>query len=107
MSVTLTPPGPELCLLVSLAPWTWPGVGPDGREIAHILITHTPALTDGGTAVTVEDRMRRLSTCFGGLAGVRSLWRSRLIHLWRGESGLKAIAGHLLRSCRPYASLES
>ncbi|MFE7611757.1 hypothetical protein [Streptomyces celluloflavus] len=73
MSVTLTPPGPGLRLLVSLAAWTWPGAGPDGREIAHILITHTPALTDGGTAVTAEDRMRRLSACLGGLTGAREV----------------------------------
>lgn len=67
MSVTLTPPGPELRPLVSLAAWTWQGSGPDGRKIAHILITHTTALTDGSTAVTVEDRMRRLSACLGDL----------------------------------------
>ncbi|MGW1182841.1 hypothetical protein ACWD7Y_16830 [Streptomyces drozdowiczii] len=73
MSVTLIPPGPELRLLVSLAAWTWPGAGPDGREIAHILISHTPALTDGDTAVTAEDRMRGLSACLGGLTGAREV----------------------------------
>ncbi|GGV55095.1 hypothetical protein GCM10010277_54700 [Streptomyces longisporoflavus] len=73
MSVTLTPSGPELRLLVSLAAWTWPGAGPDGRETAHILITHTQALTDGGTAVTAEDRMRGLSACLGGLTGAREV----------------------------------
>ncbi|MEU6676851.1 hypothetical protein [Streptomyces sp. NPDC046925] len=73
MSVALTPPGPELRLLVSLAAWTWQGAGPDGRKIAHILITYTPALTDGGTAVTAEDRMRRLSACLGGLTGAREV----------------------------------
>ncbi|MFF8315069.1 hypothetical protein [Streptomyces lydicus] len=73
MSVALTPPGPDLRLLVSLAAWTWQGAGPDGREIAHILITHTPALTDGGTAVPAEDRMRRLSVCLGGLTGAREV----------------------------------
>ncbi|MFF1487741.1 hypothetical protein ACIGZH_03115 [Streptomyces sp. NPDC058319] len=69
MSVALTPPGPDLRLLVSLAAWTWQGAGPDGREIARILITHTPVLTDGGTAVPAEDRMRRLSAHLGGLTG--------------------------------------
>ncbi|MFD6336169.1 hypothetical protein [Streptomyces sp. NPDC060131] len=54
MSVLLTPPGPELRLLVSLAAWTWPGTRPDGGEIAHILITHTPALTGWGTTETAE-----------------------------------------------------
>ncbi|MBK3560498.1 hypothetical protein JHN55_29010 [Streptomyces sp. MBT56] len=73
MSVALTAPGPDLRLLVSLAAWTWPGAGPDGREIAHILITHTTALTDGGTAVTAEDRMRGLSACLGGLTGAREV----------------------------------
>ncbi|MFE5238618.1 MULTISPECIES: hypothetical protein [unclassified Streptomyces] len=73
MNVTLTPPGPDLRLLVSLAAWTWQGPGPDGREIAHILITHTTALTDGSTAVTAEDRMRRLSACLGGLTGAREV----------------------------------
>ncbi|MGW3292894.1 hypothetical protein ACWC9S_02900 [Streptomyces xiamenensis] len=73
MSVALTPPGPDLRLLVSLAAWTWQGAGPDGREIAHILITHTPTVTDGGTAVTAEDRMRGLSACLGGLTGAREV----------------------------------
>ncbi|MEU3715149.1 hypothetical protein [Streptomyces californicus] len=73
MSITRTPPGPELRLLMSLAAWTWQGSGPDGREIAHILITHTTALTDGSTAVTAEDRMRRLSACLGGLTGAREV----------------------------------
>ncbi|MFD7137480.1 hypothetical protein [Streptomyces sp. NPDC059894] len=73
MSVTLNPPGPELRQLVSLAAWTWPGAGPDGHEIAHILITHTPAFTDTGIAVTAEDRMRRLSACLGGLTGAREV----------------------------------
>ncbi|MDQ8707231.1 hypothetical protein RCO28_32900 [Streptomyces sp. LHD-70] len=62
MSVLLTPHGSELRLPASLAAWTWPGTRPDGREIAHILITHTPALTGSGTAETAEARMRRLST---------------------------------------------
>ncbi|MCX2967738.1 MULTISPECIES: hypothetical protein [Streptomyces] len=69
MSVLLTPPGPELRLLVSLAAWTWPGTRPDGGEIAHILITHTPALTGSGTTETAEARMRRLSAALGGLTG--------------------------------------
>ncbi|WP_369212319.1 hypothetical protein [Streptomyces flavofungini] len=73
MSVTLTLPGPDLRPLVSLAAWTWQGAGPDGREIAHILITHTPALTYGGTPVTAEDRMRRLSVCLGGPTGARGV----------------------------------
>ncbi|MEU2668889.1 hypothetical protein ABZ622_08440 [Streptomyces sp. NPDC007164] len=71
MSVILTPPGPELRLLVSLASWTWPGTGPDGREVAHILITHTPHLTGLVTTEAVEARMRRLSDSLGGLAGPR------------------------------------
>ncbi|MET9970058.1 hypothetical protein ABZZ80_30095 [Streptomyces sp. NPDC006356] len=64
MSVLITPPGPDLRLLVSLAAWTWPGTGPDGREIAHILITHTSALT-GPLAEAAEARMRRLSASLG------------------------------------------
>ncbi len=73
MSVALTQPGPDLRLLVSLAAWTWQGAGPYGREIAHILITHAPGLTDDGTAVSTEDRMRRLSACLGGLTGDREV----------------------------------
>jgi len=73
MSVILTPPGPELRLLVSLASWIWPGTGPDGREVAHILITHTPALTGLDTAEAVEARMRRLSAGLGSLVGPREL----------------------------------
>ncbi len=73
MSVLLTPPGPELRLLVSLAAWTWPGTRPDGREIAHILITHIPALTGSGTAETAEARMQRLSASLGGLVGAREV----------------------------------
>ncbi|QKZ16025.1 hypothetical protein [Streptomyces chartreusis] len=65
MTVILTPPGQELRLLASLASWTGPAPGPDGREVAHILITHTPALTDD----SVEARMRRLSDTLGGLTG--------------------------------------
>ncbi|MEV5492132.1 hypothetical protein AB0L47_29870 [Streptomyces bobili] len=70
MTVILTPPDPELRLLVSLASWTWPGTGPDGHEVAHILITHTPALA---TPDTVETRMRRLSDSLGSLAGPREV----------------------------------
>jgi hypothetical protein len=73
MSVLLTPPGPELQLLVSLAAWTWPGTGPDGREIARILITRTPALAGPGAAETAEARMRRLSASLGGLAEAREV----------------------------------
>ncbi|NBM17641.1 hypothetical protein GUY61_18880 [Streptomyces sp. GC420] len=69
MPVTLTPQGPELRLLVSLASWTWSGTGPDGREVANILITHTPALTGD----TVEARMRRLSDSLGSLTGPREV----------------------------------
>lgn len=67
MSVIL-PADPSLRLLVSLAAWTWPGTGADGRDIAHILITHSPALTGLSTAETVEARMRRLSDSLGSLA---------------------------------------
>ncbi|MGW7366004.1 hypothetical protein ACWGI8_21855 [Streptomyces sp. NPDC054841] len=70
MTVILTPPSPELRLLVSLASWTWPGTGPDGREVAHILITHTPAPTGPDT---VETRLRRLSDSLGSLAGPREV----------------------------------
>ncbi|MGW7276259.1 hypothetical protein ACWGH5_37875 [Streptomyces sp. NPDC054864] len=70
MTVILTPPGPELRLLVSLASWTWPGTGPNGSEVAHILITHTPAPVSPDT---VEARMRRLSDSLGGLAGPREV----------------------------------
>ncbi|MCX5167935.1 hypothetical protein OG616_07895 [Streptomyces antibioticus] len=70
MTVILTPPDPELRLLLSLASWTWPGTGPDGHEVAHILITHTPALA---TPDTVEARMRRLSDSLGSLAGPREV----------------------------------
>ncbi|GAA4796962.1 hypothetical protein GCM10023329_57440 [Streptomyces sanyensis] len=73
MSVLPTPPGPELRLMVWLAAWTWPGTRPDGGEIAHILITHTPALTRSGTAKTAEARMRRLSAALGGLTGAREV----------------------------------
>ncbi|MER5381750.1 hypothetical protein ABT040_15925 [Streptomyces sp. NPDC002688] len=69
MTVILTPPGPELRLLASLASWTWPGTGPDGRKVAHILITHTQALTGD----TVEARLRRLSDSLGSLAGPREV----------------------------------
>ncbi|MFJ7999424.1 hypothetical protein ACIQ7D_20095 [Streptomyces sp. NPDC096310] len=70
MTVILTPPDPELRLLVSLASWTWPGTGPDGHDFAHILITHTPALA---IPDTVEARMRRLSDSLGSLAGPREV----------------------------------
>ncbi|MFD4754006.1 MULTISPECIES: hypothetical protein [unclassified Streptomyces] len=73
MSVALIPPSPELRLHVSLTAWTWQGAGPDNREIARILITHTPAPTNGGTAATTEDHVRRLSGCLGGLAGAREV----------------------------------
>lgn len=72
MTVILTPSGPELRLLVSLASWTWPGTSPDGREVAHILITHNPAFTGPDAAEAVEARMRRLSDCLGGLASSRA-----------------------------------
>lgn len=71
MTVILTPPGPELRLLVSLASWTWPGTSPDGREVAHILITYTSAFTGPDGVEAVEARMRRLSDSLGGLTGPR------------------------------------
>ncbi|MFF9436380.1 hypothetical protein ACF1BP_21900 [Streptomyces sp. NPDC014735] len=71
MSVALTPRGPELRLLVSLAAWTWPGTRSDGRQYAHILITHSPALTGPDAAEMAEGRMRRLAAALGGLAGAR------------------------------------
>ncbi|MER7693076.1 hypothetical protein [Streptomyces sp. NPDC097610] len=77
MSVLLTPPGPDLRLLVSLAAWTWLGTRQDGREAAHILITHAPALAGPGTAETAEARMRRLSASLGGV-GVRRGGRGQL-----------------------------
>ncbi|MGA5469949.1 hypothetical protein [Streptomyces arboris] len=40
MRALLTPTGSELRLLDSLAAWSRPDTGPDGREIAHILIAH-------------------------------------------------------------------
>ncbi|MEW2122697.1 DUF5949 family protein [Streptomyces sp. NPDC007259] len=73
MSALLTPPGPGLRLLVSLAAWAWSGIRPDGHEIAHILITHTPALTGSADAEGAEARMRRLSAGLGGLAGAREV----------------------------------
>ncbi|MEU5196125.1 hypothetical protein AB0G86_19050 [Streptomyces scabiei] len=73
MSTLLTPPGPDLPLLASLAAWTWPGTRPDGHEAAHILITHTPALAGPDNAETAEGRMRRLSASLGGLAGAREI----------------------------------
>ncbi|MFJ5291433.1 hypothetical protein [Streptomyces sp. NPDC088348] len=72
MTVILTPSGPELRLLVSLASWTWPGTSPDGREVAHILITYNPAFTGPDAAEVVEARMRRLSDSLGGLANSRA-----------------------------------
>ncbi|WP_037932906.1 hypothetical protein [Streptomyces sp. SPB78] len=73
MSIALIPPSPELRPHVSLAAWTWQGAGPDNREIAYILVTRTPAPTNGGTAATTEDHMRRLSECLGGLTGAREV----------------------------------
>ncbi|MEU6350162.1 hypothetical protein ABZ896_12625 [Streptomyces sp. NPDC047072] len=72
MSVIL-PADPGLRLLVSLAAWTWPGTGADGRDVGHILITHSPALTGLSTAETVEARMRRLSDSLGSLASAREV----------------------------------
>jgi hypothetical protein len=73
MSAILTPSGPEPRLLVSLAAWTWPGTAADGRDVAHILITHPPALTGLCTGETVEARMRHLSDSLGSLAGSREV----------------------------------
>ncbi|MFD4476041.1 hypothetical protein ACFWPU_07985 [Streptomyces sp. NPDC058471] len=73
MTVILTPPSPALRLLVSLASWTWPATGPDGREIAHILFAHTPPLTGPDTNEAVEARIRRLSDSLGGLSGPREV----------------------------------
>ncbi|MGW4101647.1 hypothetical protein [Streptomyces sp. NPDC004976] len=70
MTVILNPPSPELRLLVSLASWTWPSADPDGREVAHILITHTPTPTGPDT---VETRLRRLSDSLGSLASPREV----------------------------------
>ncbi|MFC8946349.1 hypothetical protein [Streptomyces rochei] len=73
MTVLLTPPTPDLRLLVSLATWTWADTRPDGHGAAHILITRAPALTGSGTAETAEAGMRRLSASLGGLTGAREV----------------------------------
>lgn len=57
---------------MSLAAWTWPGTGPDGRDVAHILITHSPALSLG-TVETVKAWIRRLSDGLGSVAGPREV----------------------------------
>ncbi|MGI5444572.1 hypothetical protein ACQEVM_02270 [Streptomyces sp. CA-243310] len=83
MSAILTPTGPELRLLVSLAVWSWPGTGPDGREIAHILIAHSPAFALRGTADAPEARMRRLADSLGGLGRAGNVGRDagRYLHI--------------------------
>ncbi|MFJ4741026.1 hypothetical protein [Streptomyces sp. NPDC088775] len=73
MTVLLTPPTPDLRLLVSLAAWTWADTRPDGHEAAHILITHAPTLTGSGTAKTAEAGMRQLSASLGGMASAREV----------------------------------
>ncbi|MDT0418105.1 hypothetical protein RM574_21705 [Streptomyces sp. DSM 41982] len=73
MSVALIPPGLAPRLLMSLPAWTWQGAGPDGSQVAHLLITHTAAPTNGGTAATAEDRRRQLSACRRGLTGTREV----------------------------------
>ncbi|MCX4828320.1 hypothetical protein OG785_17345 [Streptomyces sp. NBC_00006] len=71
MSVLLTPPGPDLRLLASLASWTWIGSGPDGHELAHILITESLAsIGPDAEADTAEVRVRRFADSLGGLGGV-------------------------------------
>lgn len=67
MTAIRTPAGPEPRLLLSLSAWSWPGNGPDDREIAHILITHSPAPALSGPADAPESRMRRLADSLGGL----------------------------------------
>ncbi|RPK94612.1 MULTISPECIES: hypothetical protein [Streptomyces] len=67
MTAIPTPTGPEPRLLLSLAAWSWPGIGPDDREIAHILITHSPAPALPDTADALEARMRCLADSLGGL----------------------------------------
>jgi hypothetical protein len=68
-----TRPGPKPRLLVSLAAWTWPGSGPDGQEIAHILITHSPSAVVHATPEVVEARMRRLAGGFAKLGTARDI----------------------------------
>ncbi|WP_438293147.1 hypothetical protein [Streptomyces sp. HUAS TT7] len=65
---TGAPSGPGPGLIVSLAAWTWPGRDPSGREVAHILITHTPGRTEQDTAEAIEARMRRIADGLGPLA---------------------------------------
>ncbi|MFE4058049.1 hypothetical protein ACFXP3_17450 [Streptomyces sp. NPDC059096] len=67
MTAALTPAGPEPRLLLSLAAWSWPGIGPDNREIAHILITHSPAPALSDPADAPGARMRGLADSLGGL----------------------------------------
>ncbi|MEW1689905.1 hypothetical protein ACIQOF_24300 [Streptomyces sp. NPDC091265] len=67
MTAAVTPTGPEPRLLLSLAAWSWPGISPNNREIAHILITHTPAPALSDPADAPESRMRRLADSLGGL----------------------------------------
>lgn len=61
MSVALTPVGPDLRPVVSLAAWTWQGAGPDGREFANALITHTPAPTVDGVYQLLQTEVRGAS----------------------------------------------
>ncbi|MGR8009686.1 hypothetical protein [Streptomyces hypolithicus] len=67
MSAILTSTEPELHLLLSLAAWSWLGNGPDGREMAHILVAHSPVSALPGTADVPEAHMQRLAESLGGL----------------------------------------
>ncbi|MFI6121667.1 hypothetical protein ACIBCU_17745 [Streptomyces sp. NPDC051064] len=83
MSAILTPTGPELRLLVSLAAWSWSDTGPDGREIAHILIAHSPASALPGNTDAPEAHALRLADSLGGLGRAGDVVRDagRCLHI--------------------------
>ncbi|MER7035253.1 hypothetical protein, partial [Streptomyces albidoflavus] len=59
------------------------GVGPDGREIAHILIAHSPASALPGSTEAPEAHIRRLANSLGGPGGAEDVVRDvgRCLHI--------------------------
>ncbi|MGW7053482.1 hypothetical protein [Streptomyces sp. NPDC054887] len=60
--------GPDAGLLASLGAWTWPGIAPDGQQVAHLLLAHRLGRTSHDAPDAIETRMRHLAETLGGLA---------------------------------------
>ncbi|MFI1799377.1 hypothetical protein ACH427_18795 [Streptomyces sp. NPDC020379] len=65
--------GPGPGLLFSLSTRTWSGPGPDGQDVAHILLAHPPGRASHDTPAAIEARIRHIAASLGPLVGAHDV----------------------------------